>query len=43
MASVWVDLDGVIPASRLIHDLPDRAHIRFDTFWRIELAEYQKA
>ena len=29
--SVWVNLNGVIPASRLIQDLPDRTHIRFDT------------
>ena len=29
--SVWVNLNGVIPASRLIHDLPARTHIRFHT------------
>jgi hypothetical protein len=38
--SVGVNLNGVIPASRLIQDLPDRAHIRFDTLRRIKLAEY---
>ena len=40
VASVWVNLNGVIPASRLIQDLADRTHIRFDTLWRIKLAEY---
>ena len=29
--SVWVNLNGVIPASGLIQDLPDRTHIRFHT------------
>ena len=37
--SVRVNLNGVIPAARLIQDLFDRAHLRFDTFRRIELAE----
>ena len=36
--SVGVNLNDVIPASRLIQDLPDRAHIRFDSLWRIKLA-----
>src|SRR5258705_12509527 len=40
VASVWVNLNGVIPACRLIQDLPDRTHIRFYTLRRIKLAEY---
>src|SRR6185369_13250339 len=35
----WVNLDEVIAAAGLIHDLLDRAHLRFDTFRRIKLAE----
>ena len=42
VASVWVNLDGVIPASRLIHDLPDCTDLSFDTLRRIELAEYRQ-
>jgi hypothetical protein len=38
--SVWVNLNGVIAASRLIQDLPDRTHIRFDSLRRIKLPEY---
>lgn len=37
--SVWVDLNGVISAARLIHDLLDRTHIRFDTLRRIKLTK----
>jgi hypothetical protein len=37
---VWVNLNGVIPASRLIEDLLDRTHIRFDSLRRIKLPEY---
>ena len=40
--SVWVNLNGVIPKSRLIQDLPDRTHIRFDTRGRIKLAKYRQ-
>jgi hypothetical protein len=40
--SVWENPNGVIPASRLIQDLLDRAHIRFDTLRRIKLAEYRQ-
>src|SRR5215217_6224835 len=40
--SVWINLNRVITASCLIEDLPDRAHIRFDTLRRIELAEYRE-
>ncbi len=39
VASVWINLDGVIPASGLIQYLHNRAHIRFNTLRRIELAE----
>src|SRR2546423_13998429 len=38
----WVNLDEVIAAAGLIHDLLDRAHIRFDTLRRIKLAEYRQ-
>src|SRR5437016_14489718 len=40
--TIGVNLNGVIPASRLIQDLPDRTHIRFDTLRRIKLAEYRQ-
>src|SRR6185436_12128567 len=39
VASVGVNLNGVITASCLVQDLFDRAHLSFDTFRRIELAE----
>src|SRR5687767_14120351 len=42
VSSVWVNLNGVIPASRLIQDLPDRTHIRFDSLRRIKLAKYRQ-
>ena len=42
VAFVWVNLNGVIPASCLIQDLPDRTHIRFDNLRRIKLAEYRQ-
>ena len=42
VGSVWENLDGVIPASRLIQNLPDRTHIRFDSFRSIKLAKYRK-
>ena len=35
---IRINLNGVIPPSRLIQDLPDRTHIRFDTLRRIKLA-----
>jgi hypothetical protein len=38
----WVNLDEVIAASGLIHDLLDRAHVRFDSLRRIKLAEYRQ-
>jgi hypothetical protein len=34
VTTVWVKLNGVIPASGQIEDLSDRAHIRFDTLRR---------
>src|ERR1044072_8018724 len=42
MPSVWVNLDGVVAASGLIHDLLDRTHIRCDRFRPIKLAEYRQ-
>ena len=42
VTSVWVNLNEVIPVSRLIQDLLDRTHLRFNPFRRIELAEYRQ-
>jgi hypothetical protein len=36
---VWVNLDEVIAASGLIHDLLDRAHVRFNSLRHIQLTE----
>src|SRR5688500_4353837 len=41
VASVWVNPKDVIFASRLIQDLFDCIHIRFDTLRRILLAVYR--